>query len=148
MTKNIDLIIYAVAGLVIVLAISEIIRSVLKKREENYQIFINRWKGLIILAKKKSQWNQLVIEADQLLDDVLKYKHYKGKHLADKIVSAQRQFKNNDQIWSCHKLANRIQQEGYVLNDKKQLLYVISSYREAFTDLGIFKIDKKAANEK
>ena len=148
MTKNIDLIIYAVAGLVIVLAISEIIRSVLKKREENYQIFINRWKGLITLAKKKSQWNQLVIEADKLLGDVLKYKHYKGKHLADKIVSAQRQFKNNDQIWSCHKLANKIQQEGYVLNDKQQLLDVINSYREAFTDLGVFKVDKKATNEK
>ncbi len=148
MTKNIELIIYLVVGLLLILALSEITRSVLKKRKENYQIFINRWKNLMNLAKKKSQWNQLIIEADKLLNDVLKYKHYKGKNLADKIVSAQRQFKNNDKIWSCHKLANKIQQDGYVLNDKQQLLDAVNCYREAFNDLGIFKKDKSSIDEK
>jgi len=127
--------------LILILVALEIVRSV-KRRQEKYLLFLNRWKSLMIMAKNKKQWNQLVIEAEELLDDVLKYKKYKGKNVADKIVAAQRQFKNNDQLWSCHKLVRRIKEENFVLEDKKQLLEVISGYRQALEDLGVFKKEK------
>jgi hypothetical protein len=127
--------------LILILVALEIVRSV-KRRQEKYLLFLNRWKSLMIMAKNKKQWNQLVIEAEELLDDVLKYKKYKGKNVADKIVAAQRQFKNNDQLWSCHQLVRRIKEENFVLEDKKQLLEVISGYRQALEDLGVFKKEK------
>jgi len=140
--KHYFIYLYILIAVILILVVAEVVRSIIKKRQEDYLVFSNRWKSLMTMAKNKKQWNSLVIEAEKLLYDVLKYKKYKGKNVADKIVAAQRQFKNNDQIWSCHKLAKQIQENHFVVKDKKQLIDVINGYRQALDDLGVFKKGK------
>ena len=74
------------------------------KARSNYAA---RWKSLQKLLADKKTWKDAVIEADKLLDNALKQRHYKGKTMGERLVSAQHELTKNDMVWYSHKLSNK-----------------------------------------
>ncbi len=138
---NIYFTISLVIGLLLIFLVGYTILDEIKIRKNKQ--FIVRWHNIQKLCLNPSNWNKVVIESDKLLAEVLKKKHFKGKNVGEKIVSAQRILSNNDAIWSCHKLANQIQEKTVSIQDKKLLIKTISGYHQALVDLMILKAGVK-----
>src|SRR4051794_32403045 len=61
--------------------------------------FQEKWRELQSFCKDKNTWPLAVINADKLLDDALRKRRYKGKSMGERLVSAQREFGDNDGVW-------------------------------------------------
>lgn len=77
-----------------------------------------------------------VVEADKLLDFVLKKRGYSGT-LGEKLQHAEQEFKNANAVWSAHKLRNRIAHEVGLQVSAGEAQQAISSVKQALWDLGI-----------
>ena len=113
----------------------------LKRRPKkiNTDLCTDRWRTLQKHCGDKKSWHVAVTEADRLLDDVLKRRHYKGKSTGERLVSAQHDFSNNESLWFGHKLYNRIQDEGLVKLSKRDTLEALGGFRQALKDLGALR---------
>ena len=125
----------AAAALVLALLLTYIINAKIKV---NYD---KRWKELQKLLGNKSSWNQAVIEADKLLDQLLKKKHYKGKTMGERLVAAQHELTANDMVWFSHKLTNKIKNDGLKPN-KNEIKKCLLGFWQALKDLGAFNGNK------
>lgn len=95
-------------GSVTVLAVAAFIFKKIPKRLKREK-FVDKWKQLQQRCADKEQWPLAIIEADTLLDNALKKKKYKGKSMGERLVSAQKNFTNNDGVWFGHKLRTKIE---------------------------------------
>jgi hypothetical protein len=102
----------------------------------NQAYFQERWQTLQGLLADKSTWPLAVIDADKLLDEALKRSRYKGKTMGERLVSAQRDIKNNDEVWFGHKLRNRLVHETNVKLSKRDVKDALVGIRGALKDLG------------
>src|SRR6476646_5777092 len=75
----------------------------LKPKKIKTQQCAERWQKLQKHCSDKKTWHLAVTDADHLLDDVLKRRHYKGKTTGERLVSAQHDFTNNESLWFGHK---------------------------------------------
>ena len=104
------------------------------KARSNY---LARWKSLQKLLADKKTWKDAVIEADKLLDTVLKQRHYKGKTMGERLVAAQHELTKNDMVWYSHKLSNKITTDGLEVT-KTQVKKSLLGFWLALKDLGAF----------
>lgn len=70
--------------------------------------FADRWKRLQECLKDKNNWREAIISADKLLDEALKKRKFKGSSMGERMVSAQRFFTDNDDLWFAHNLCKKI----------------------------------------
>jgi hypothetical protein len=77
-----------------------------------------------------------VIDADKLLDEALKKKHFKGKTMGERLVSAQRTLSDNDGTWYAHKLRNRLVHEPNIRIKKREAQAALAGFKKALRDLG------------
>jgi uncharacterized membrane protein len=130
--------ILAIAAIVVLLVLvfgsSWLLRRRPKKLNKDY--YNDRWQTLQKLLKDKSTWPLAVIDADKLLDDVLKRSRYKGKTMGERLVSAQRAIADNDAVWFGHKLRNRLVHESNVHLTQKDVKDALLGIRQAMKDLG------------
>jgi hypothetical protein len=103
-----------------------------KLKTVRYQV---RWQDIQKLCGDKQTWPLAVINADKMLDDVLKRLRFKGSNMGERLVSAQRKLSDNDSVWFGHKLRNKLVHEEVKLRERdvKQALVGI---RQALKDLG------------
>jgi hypothetical protein len=119
------------------LAILGIVTFLTKRpRALNKQHFRTKWADLQKLCANKETWPMAVINADKLLDEALKKKHFKGKTMGERLMHAQRQLKDNDGVWYGHKLRNRIVHEEDVRLTEKDVKKALVGLRTALRDLG------------
>ena len=113
----------------------------LKRRPKkiNVALCTERWQSIQKNCADKTKWPVAVIEADRLLDEVLKRRHYKGKTTGERLVSAQHDFTNNESLWFGHKLYNRIKDDGLNKISKQDTLEALGGFRQALKDLGALK---------
>ena len=104
------------------------------KARSNYAA---RWKSLQKLLADKKTWKDAVIEADKLLDNALKQRHYKGKTMGERLVSAQHELTKNDMVWYSHKLSNKISNDEVEVS-KAQVKKSLLGFWQALKDLGVF----------
>ena len=104
------------------------------KARSNYAA---RWKSLQKLLADKKTWKDAVIEADKLLDNALKQRHYKGKTMCERLVSAQHELTKNDMVWYSHKLSNKISNDEVEVS-KAQVKKSLLGFWQALKDLGVF----------
>ncbi len=102
----------------------------------NKKYFDAEWHKNQKLLADKNSWGMVIIAADSLLDQALKKRHYKGKTMGERLVSAQRDLTDNDGVWFGHKLRNRIAHETGVKLKKQEVLRVLVCFRQALKDLG------------
>jgi hypothetical protein len=110
-----------------------------KPKALNQEYYTERWQALQKLCKDKSTWPLAVIDADKLLDDALKRRKYKGKTMGERLVSAQRDIKDNDGVWFGHKLRNRLVHENNVKLTERDVKDALIGIRAVLKDLGALK---------
>lgn len=133
--------ILAVAAIVLLLLLVFGTSFLLRRRPRklNQQYYYERWQTLQALCKDKATWPLAVIDADKLLDDALRRCRYKGKTMGERLVSAQRDIKDNDAVWYGHKLRNQLVHEDKTKLREREVKDALLGIRSALKDLGAMK---------
>lgn len=108
-------------------------RAPLKPRKKVYQ---TKWSELQLFCKQKETWPKAVLAADELVDRALIKKGFKGKSTGERMVSAQREFTDNDSLWLAHKLAKKLQETDLVKLKEAEVKGALIGFRQALKDLG------------
>lgn len=111
------------------------VRRLNSKRLKNDKIF-ERWVKLQKNCATRKTWPAAIIEADALLDDVLKCRGYKGKTMGERLVAAQHDISSNDSVWFGHKLSKEIGAVDVRTIKKQDVLDSLAGIRQALKDLG------------
>ncbi len=89
-----------------------------------------RWKTIQMVSRTgASGLRNSVMEADKLLDYVMKQMGYPGETMADRLKVAQRGFSDRDGVWRAHKLRNAMAHDI-------EFDLVSSQAQEAINDIG------------
>ncbi|MCA9355448.1 hypothetical protein KC865_02755 [Candidatus Kaiserbacteria bacterium] len=86
-----------------------------------------------------NDWKLAIIEADIILDSVLKNRGYAGDSLGERLRSiSPSQLGSLNDAWEAHKVRNRIAHDGadYVLT-KRMTEETIARYRRVFAEFGV-----------
>lgn len=89
-------------------------------------------------SENPNDWKLAIIEADIILDDLLKERGYGGSSLGERLKSiSSTQLGSLNDAWEAHKVRNRIAHDGadFVLT-KRMAEETIGRYRRVFNDLG------------
>ena len=105
--------------------------------------YLENWLRLVSYLREKKLWYKAIIDADKLLDEALTKAHYKGNSVGEKLVSAQKKFKDSEDIWYAHKLSNKITEENINKFTKSQIIKALNGFKQALVDLNALKIVKK-----
>lgn len=92
------------------------------------------WEEILELQDEHPE--QAILKADKLLDHALKKSGYSGS-LGDKLQQARAVFRDNNGLWSAHKLRNRIAHEMNVKISSSQTKIALKAFQKALYDLGI-----------
>lgn len=111
------------------------IRHLNSKKLKNDKVF-ERWVKLQKNCATRKTWPTAIIDADALLDDVLKCKGYKGKTTGERLVAAQHDISSNDSVWFGHKLSKEIGSKDVRTIKKQDVLNALAGIRQALKDLG------------
>jgi hypothetical protein len=128
----------AAAVLILIFAASSLRRR--RGAALNPDEFMARWKDLQKYCAQRKTWPLAIVEADNLLADALKKRHYKGKTTGERLVAAQRTLTDNESVWFGHKLRNRIVHEDVRKLRKQDVLEGLNGFRQALRDLGALEI--------
>jgi hypothetical protein len=96
----------------------------------------DRWAALQRHCATRKTWPQAINEADDLLCEALKQKHYKGKTTGERLVAAQHDLTANDLVWFGHKLREKIIGQDVRTLKKQDILEALAGFRQALRDLG------------
>lgn len=106
-----------------------------KKLKTEY--FQDKWKELQDLCRNKSTWPDALEVADNLLDEALKKRKFKGKTTGERLVAAQRLLSDNDAVWFAHNLYKKVIEGDPKLNLKESNVRdALVGFRQALRDLG------------
>jgi hypothetical protein len=102
----------------------------------NRHYFDNRWTALLERVKTPEGMALAVIDADKLLDEALRRRHFRGKTTGERLVSAQRLLADNDAVWYAHKLRNRLVHEPNMRIKKSEAQSALNGFKKGLHDLG------------
>jgi hypothetical protein len=122
-------------GIIVLVGIGYLGKKIVpaKLNQEYYQ---TRWADLLTKVKSNDGMALAVIDADKLVDDALKKRHFRGKTMGERLVAAQRTLSDNDAVWYGHKLRNRLVHEQNVRLRKRDVQKALAGFRQALRDLG------------
>jgi hypothetical protein len=98
--------------------------------------FRHQWGELLARVRTPEGMILAIVDADKLLDEALKKRHFRGKTMGERLVSAQRMISDNDAVWYAHKLRNRLVHEPNVRLKKKEAQTALAGFRQGLKDLG------------
>jgi hypothetical protein len=111
-----------------------------EQERDRVESYINKWNIVInyMEGKEEALWRIGILEADNLLFDILTDRGYSGLTIADKLREAN--FNTIDLAWSAHKIRNRIAHHGsqFVLSERIAR-NTLELYRSIFTEFKIFE---------
>ena len=126
-----------------------LLRDIKKKVVETYswsdvseQRVIKAWKEIEerIKTGKEAELKLAIIEADRVLDEVLKVAGYKGETMAERMEQVTpAQLANIEKVWRAHKIRNRIVHESDYKISQQEVLEVLDAYKKAFQEFGLIR---------
>lgn len=126
--------IIAGVGLLIIMVATSLLSK--RPRKLNTAYYEEHWKDLQKQLRDQSTWPLAIIDADKLLDHALKARKYKGKTMGERLVAAQRDIQDNDEVWFGHKLRNRLVHEHDVRLKERDVKDALIGIKHALKDLG------------
>lgn len=135
--KNTIEVVIAVLLLIVLMVVASM--ATRRPRTLKPEYFAQRWAELQKLCKDKTTWPLSIIDADKLLDEALKKRHFKGKTMGERLVAAQRILTDNDAVWFGHKLRNQLVHEDTVKLKQNDVKEALVGFRQALKDLGALK---------
>jgi hypothetical protein len=111
------------------------------RRSLNVSKFTDRWKQIQQYCASRKTWPKAIIEADDLVNEALKKRKYKGKTPGERLVAAQHDLSANDMVWLGHKLRQKLEQREVDVRTlkKNDMVMALSGFRQALRDLGALK---------
>jgi len=100
--------------------------------------FNKNWQNILskVEAGDESNWKIAVIEADKMLDDVLKRIGYTGADMGERLKQIKSdELSNIDNIWQAHKVRNRIAHEPEFRLTQSQAKQAVEIFQRALEDL-------------
>ena len=124
-------------GAVVVLLVLIILLKLWRPGGRDYS---SDWQRIMKLASRSDTASLAVIEADKLLDRVLKDGRYRGETMADRLADAANAFKDYNAIRRVHRLRNRLVHETGAQAGRRQAEGALKVYRRGLKNLGVKKI--------
>jgi hypothetical protein len=90
-------------------------------------------------SSQPNDWKLAIIEADIILDDILKQKGYAGNSLGERLKSiSPNQLESLQDAWEAHKVRNRIAHEGsdFILT-QRMAQETVTRYQRVFNEFGV-----------
>jgi len=100
----------------------------------------SKWQEIIskIETETEKDLQMAIIEADSLLDLVLKRKGYPGENLKERLNALkQENLLNLDEVWQAHKMRNEIAHNPHFAVIKKDAEKILKFYKNAFQKLKV-----------
>ncbi|PIR69669.1 MAG: hypothetical protein COU47_02065 [Candidatus Niyogibacteria bacterium CG10_big_fil_rev_8_21_14_0_10_46_36] len=113
--------------------ITEFIRTEHFPREERK----GRWENVEkrMQSNHPSDWKLAVIEADSIMDDLLKRMGYEGITMGDRLKQIEpSDFESLQAVWKAHKLRNRIAHEPETAVTKSEAEYTIDLFKKGLEE--------------
>ena len=98
------------------------------------------WRRISGLAQSPETAVLAVIEADKLLDRVLREGRWRGETMSDRMASATRRFGDYKDLRRVHRLRNRLVHETGARVSRRQAAAALKVYRRGLKDLGVGKL--------
>lgn len=83
-----------------------------------------------------ASYSLAVLNADKLLDQALKDKGLKGETMGDRLKTGKDLFSERNNVWSAHKLRNKIAHDPDVNVTYNAARYAIGDFKRALKDVG------------
>ena len=98
-----------------------------------------RWKEIndLMNIKKEMNWKLAIIEADKLLDHVLKAFNFQGGTLGDRLKLASYRFPHLKKVMWAHRVRNQIVHEANYHLRYGETKYVLKLYKKALQSLRV-----------
>ncbi len=97
-----------------------------------------RWQTVLkhVYSENSSDWRLAIIEADNILEEMVTRIGYKGENLGDKLKSIEpSDFLTLQDAWEAHKVRNKIAHEGLNFQiDHREAKRVISLFEKVFKE--------------
>ena len=113
--------VFFAVGVAVVLAIAMMIMGGNGSKARRKQMYEKLNECLDMARGDRAAKTQAIIRLDTLLGDSLSYAGVSGESVGEKLKNAKKLYerKKYDQIWSAHKLRNRLVHEHYDITDKE-----------------------------
>jgi len=89
-----------------------------------------------LVKSEESSFHLVVLNADKLLDQALRQRGYKGNTMGERMKSARDTWSSANNVWTAHKLRNRIAHEPDVTVGYDNARRALSAYKQALKDVG------------
>src|SRR3989344_1135704 len=99
----------------------------------------SEWEGIVKKSQsiRDSDWKLSVIEADKLVDDVLKEMGYGGESMGERLMMIKPdELMHLQDLWDAHKLRNLIVHDTSYTITQDQVLTAIHSFEKVLKELG------------
>ena len=90
-------------------------------------------------AETPAEWKLAILEADNMLDEILEAEGYRGESIGDRLKAMDPgSLRSYSDVWEAHKVRNRIAHEGAATMDfsKKEARDTIGKFEKVFKELG------------
>ncbi len=101
--------------------------------------FYDKWKKIQNKCSNKDSWKDAIIEADNLVDEVLKKKKFKGNSMGERLVNAEKTLGKHEAVWFGHKLRKKIENNPETKLSKDDTKEALLGFGQALKDLGALK---------
>lgn len=128
------ILILLLAGIVLVVVAGKG-RSAEGINKEKYHV---AWLGIEQQLKRNddSSFYLTILNADKLLDQALRERGFKGETMGERMKSAKGLWANANQVWSAHKLRNKIAHETNVRVSFDDTRRALAAFKQGLKDLG------------
>lgn len=130
------ILIAAIAALLVIAAVAIMVIRRRAPKALNVEQFQTKWREMQKMLATKDTWKQAVVDADTILDEVLKKKRFSGKNMGERLTKAQRLISDNESVWFGHKLRKQIESEPDTKLKEKDVKQALIGIRQALKDLG------------
>jgi len=114
--------------------------DILGKADISRRRLLKAWKQIQKRLKigSEAQLKLAIIEADKILDEILKKSGYQGENMSDRLKQiTPAQISNIEEIWQAHKIRNRIVHEPDFSISRNEAKNILEIYKKAFQESGL-----------
>ena len=123
-----------VIGILLLVVISLTRRPTKALDQEKYR---EKWMTISQSVTESTGSMQLaVLHADKLLDQAMRERGIAGNNMGERLKNGKQRFRNVNDVWTAHKLRNRIAHDDNVMITRRQTELALSAFRAALIDLG------------
>lgn len=131
-----------IAFLIVIILVGALILFVMGHgRKGSKQLDVDRYRTSWMTIEQQlvkgeeSSCHLVVLNADKLLDQALRQRNFKGDTMGERMKSARDVWSNANDVWSAHKLRNRIAHEPDVSVGYDNARRALSAFKQALKDV-------------